>query len=86
MSSRPRAGSTSPGTSLRLSPWKTEFVLTQGAAAHACPVPALFSYTNVGRPAEFDALCEGTTAFNGFYGYGIVDAWSTVTGSFEFPD
>ncbi|HXU86484.1 MAG TPA: S8 family serine peptidase [Verrucomicrobiae bacterium] len=71
---------------LRLSPWKTEYVLTQGAAEHACPVPALFSYANVGRPAEFDALCEGTTDFNGFYGYGIVDAYATVTGSFDFPN
>ena len=71
---------------LRLAPWKTEFVLTEGAAEHACPVPPLFSYANVGRPAEFDALCEGTTEFNGFYGHGIVDAYATVTESFEFPD
>jgi lantibiotic leader peptide-processing serine protease len=69
---------------LRLAPWKTEFILTQGAAEHACPVPPLFSYQNVGRPAEFDALCEGTTEFNGFYGYGIVDAYATVTEEFDF--
>jgi lantibiotic leader peptide-processing serine protease len=72
--------------SLRLAPWKTEFVLTEGAAEHACPVPPLFSYQNVGRTAEFDALCEGTTDFNGFYGHGIVDAYATVTETFEFPD
>jgi subtilisin family serine protease len=72
--------------SLRLAPWKTEFVLTEGAAEHACPVPPLFSYTNVGRSAEFDALCEGTTEFNGFYGSGIVDAYAVVTEKFEFPD
>jgi subtilisin family serine protease len=72
--------------SLRLAPWKTEFVLTEGAAAHPCPDPPLFSYVNVGRSAEFNALCEGTTEFNGFYGHGIVDAWATVTGSFDFPD
>jgi subtilisin family serine protease len=71
---------------LRLAPWKTEFILTAGAAEHACPVPPLFSYVDVGRPAEFDALCEGTTEFNGFYGYGIVDAYATVTEKFEFPD
>jgi hypothetical protein len=41
---------------------------------------------NVGRPASPDALCEGTTDFNGFYGHGIVDAWATVTGSVDFPD
>ena len=72
--------------SLRLAPWKTEFVLTEGAAAHPCPDPPLFSYVNVGRSAEFNALCEGTTEFNGFYGHGIVDAWATVTGAFDFPD
>lgn len=72
--------------SLRLAPWKTEFVLTEGAAEHACPVPPLFSYVNVGRSTEFNALCEGTTAFNGFYGHGIVDAYATVTEKFEFPD
>ncbi len=71
---------------LRLAPWKTEYVLTQGAAEHACPDPALFSYANVGRPAEFNALCEGTPEFNGFYGSGIVDAYATVTGSFDFPN
>ena len=31
--------------------------------------------TKAGR-AEFDALCEGTTEFNGFYGHGIVDAYA----------
>ena len=72
--------------SLRLAPRKTEFVLIEGAAEHACPVPPLFSYANVGRPAEFDALCEGTTEFNGFYGHGIVDAYATVTETFDFPD
>ncbi|HET9520102.1 MAG TPA: S8 family serine peptidase, partial [Candidatus Limnocylindrales bacterium] len=71
---------------LRLAPWKTEFVLTEGAAEHACPVPPLYDYTPVGRPAEFNALCEGTTEFNGFYGHGIVDAYATVADKFEFPD
>jgi lantibiotic leader peptide-processing serine protease len=69
---------------LRLDPRKTEKVLLDGAAEHPCPVPPLFSYANVGRPAEFDALCEGSTEFNGFYGYGIVDAYATVTEKFNF--
>ncbi len=69
---------------LRLDPRKTEVVLVDGAAEHACPVPALFDYTIVGRPAEFNALCEGSLEFNGFYGHGIVDAWATVTGKFNF--
>jgi subtilisin family serine protease len=72
--------------SLRLAPWKTEYVLVNGAAEHACPVPPLQTYTNEGRPAEFNALCEGDLEFNGFYGYGIVDAYATVSEHFEFPD
>jgi subtilisin family serine protease len=72
--------------SLRLAPWKTEFVLTEGAAEHPCPVPPLRTYTNEGRSVEFNALCEGTTEFNGFYGYGIVDAYAAVTEQLELPD
>ncbi|HEX5013261.1 MAG TPA: S8 family serine peptidase [Candidatus Limnocylindrales bacterium] len=72
--------------SLRLSPWKTEFVLTETAAEHPCPDPPLLTYTNEGRPAEFNALCEGDTEFNGFYGSGIVDAYAAVTQKVEFPD
>jgi len=64
---------------LTLDPVKVERILTATAADHACPTPPLFSYANVGRPAEYDALCEGTTAFNGFYGHGIVDAYAAVT-------
>ena len=60
--------------SLRLAPRKTEFILIEGAAEHACPVPPLFDYLDEGRSAEFTALCEGDTEFNGFDGHGIVDA------------
>ena len=83
-----RFGVKDPGHkgSLRLAPWKTEFVLVEGAAEHPCPVPPLFDYLDEGRPAEFTAFCEGTTEFNGFYGHGIVDAYATVTEKFEFPD
>jgi subtilisin family serine protease len=72
--------------SLRLAPWKTEFILTESAAEHACPVPPLFDYLDEGRSAEFTALCEGDTEFNGFYGHGIVDAYAAVNETFEFPD
>ena len=50
------------------------------AAEHPCPNPPLQTYTNEGRSVEFNALCEGTDAFNGFYGSGIVDAQAAVTG------
>ena len=60
--------------------------LIEGAAEHACPVPPLVDYLDEGRSAEFTALCEGTTDFNGFYGHGIGDADATVTERFEFPE
>ena len=64
---------------VRLDPTKVESLLLRTAAEHACPQPPLVSYANEGRPAEFDALCEGGLNFNGFYGYGIVDAFAAVT-------
>ena len=65
---------------LTLAPRKTERILVGSAAEHACPTPPLQTYTNEGRSTEFNALCEGTSAFNGFYGSGIVDAQAAVTG------
>ena len=67
-----------PGTKT-LNPNIVEFLLTRTAAEHACPTPPLQSYANEGRPAEFDALCEGDAHFNGFYGFGIVNALNAVT-------
>ena len=64
---------------VRLEPAKVESLLLRSAAEHACPNPPLFTYANEGRPAEFNALCEGDLNFNGFYGYGIVDALAAVT-------
>jgi hypothetical protein len=52
------------------------------ARDHACPVPALQTYTREGRDASFNALCVGTLDYNAFYGDGIVDAYRAVTGSF----
>jgi subtilisin family serine protease len=54
--------------------------LYRTAAEHACPTPRLQSYVNVGRSTEFDATCVGGKNFNGFYGYGIVDAYAAVGG------
>jgi len=64
---------------LTLDPRRVEQILLDSATNHACPNPRLFSYQNVGRPAEFDALCEGPLGFNGFYGDGIVNALDAVT-------
>jgi subtilisin family serine protease len=72
-----------PG-SLTMAPDQVEKVLTATAAEHACPLllndgePGQ-SYTSVGRSDQFDAPCAGDLQFNGFYGYGIVDAYAAVT-------
>ena len=63
-----------------MAPDLVERQLYRTAAEHACPEPRLQSYTQEGRSAEFDALCEGGKNFNGFYGYGIVDAYAAVGG------
>ncbi|MFG2055439.1 S8 family serine peptidase [Micromonospora sp. NPDC048930] len=64
---------------LRMPPALVEKQLYATAAEHACPEPRLQTYTNEGRSAEFNAYCEGDEEFNGFYGYGIVDAYAAVT-------
>ncbi|GAA2511698.1 S8 family serine peptidase [Pilimelia columellifera] len=63
---------------LTMPPGDVERQLTRSAAARACPAPPLVSYKNEDRGPEFDALCEGTARFNGFYGSGIVDAFAAV--------
>jgi subtilisin family serine protease len=64
---------------LTFSPDRLEWQITGTAESHACPEPRLRSYANEGRDAEWDALCEGGVDDNGFYGAGIVDAYSAVT-------
>ena len=62
-----------------LAPDVVERHLLRTAAERACPEPRLQTYTNEGRPAEFDAYCAGSPEFNGFYGHGIIDAYAAVT-------
>ncbi|TCM48182.1 S8 family serine peptidase [Kribbella sp. VKM Ac-2568] len=65
--------------SFGLAPDRVAKILLGTAAERPCPTPPLQTYTNEGRPDEFNALCEGTRSFNGFYGNGIVDAYAAVT-------
>ena len=58
------------GKGLTLAPWRTEKILKASAREHACPE------TN---PTEFDAFCEGSLRYNGFYGFGIIDALAAVS-------
>lgn len=53
-------------------------ILEESAADHACPEPATVDYTIVGRPASWNATCDGTPTFNNFYGHGLVDAAAAV--------
>ena len=62
-----------------LSPTRSARSLLGTATNHACPTPPLQTYTDVGRSAEFDALCTGTADFNSFYGDGIVNALGVVS-------
>ncbi|MFI6261202.1 S8 family serine peptidase [Micromonospora sp. NPDC051006] len=62
-----------------MSPDLVEQHLYRTAAEHACPEPRLQQYRNEGRDETFDAYCAGGLNFNGFYGYGIVDAYAAVT-------
>ncbi len=62
----------------RLNPDVVRSMLEASATDHACPAGGTESYVEEGRPAEFDAVCEGTTAENGLYGEGIIDAAKAV--------
>ncbi|TCC33759.1 S8 family peptidase [Kribbella sindirgiensis] len=62
-----------------MDPDKVGRILMNTAQPRACPNPPLQTYINEGRSEEFNALCEGTRNFNGFYGHGIVDAYAAVT-------
>jgi subtilisin family serine protease len=61
-----------------LDPNQVRTILETTATDHACPAGGVEIYTDEGRPAEFNAICEGTTADNGLYGEGIVNAAAAV--------
>ena len=65
---------------LTMDPAAVRARLRDTATDHACPNPALVDYTVVGRPASWNAQCEGTPAYNGFYGDGIVNALAAIGG------
>ncbi len=70
------------GGGLTLNPDRVERILEATATDTPCPEPRLQTYITGATPAynpTYDAYCEGTPAFNGFYGEGIVDALAAVT-------
>lgn len=48
------------------------------ATDHDCPTGGVEDYADEERPAEYDAVCDGTSANNGLYGEGIVNALAAV--------
>ena len=64
-----------------LDPDTVKSILLSTATDHACPAGGTEIYTDEGRPAEFNAVCDGTTANNGLYGEGIVNAAAAVATS-----
>jgi subtilisin family serine protease len=65
-----------------MSPAAVESRLRSTATNHACPKPRLFVYPDlVGADPNvpFEARCEGTASFNGFYGDGIANALAAVS-------
>ena len=68
---------------LTLDPSRTERCCTAAAVHHACPQPRLFHYdAHPGRRRQrpTTTCCQGTAAYNGFYGHGIVNAYKAVAG------
>jgi subtilisin family serine protease len=62
-----------------LDPDSVTSIVLESAKDHACPVGGTEIYTDEGRPADFNAICEGDAAYNGLYGEGIIDAAAAVT-------
>ena len=72
----PRQGQ--PGARVLARPGRGQSILLGTATDHACPAGGTEIYTDEGRPADFNAVCDGTTANNGLYGEGIVNAAAAV--------
>jgi subtilisin family serine protease len=62
-----------------LNPDTVAQIMARTATDHACPAGGVEDYTDEGRTPDFNATCEGTTAENGLYGEGIVNATAAVS-------
>jgi subtilisin family serine protease len=62
----------------RLAPDAVRDILLTTATDHACPAGGVQDYSAEGRSPDYNAVCDGTTASNGLYGEGIVDALAAV--------
>jgi lantibiotic leader peptide-processing serine protease len=61
-----------------LAPATVRRILEDSATDTACPVGGTEIYTDEGRPASWNSVCQGTTDDNGLYGEGIINAAHAV--------
>ena len=73
-----RHGASAPDGGRALDPAEVGRILAATATDHPCPTAGFEDYTDEGAPPEFNAVCAGTSEFNGLYGEGIVDAVAAV--------
>jgi len=73
-----RFGKGNPKKGFSLDPDTVASIIERSATDHPCPAGGVQTYTNEGRGPEFDAPCQGTTADNGLYGEGIINAAAAV--------
>jgi subtilisin family serine protease len=65
-----------------LSPRRTQRIVQRTALDHPCPQPRSFTWTLVLEPDDVvtqSATCRGSTSDNGFYGNGVVNAYTVAT-------
>lgn len=72
------------GRDVSMDPDDVQRVLENTAFQKPCPTPGTVNYKNEGRDDSFTATCVGGAKFNGFYGHGMVDAWSAVTNGEQY--
>jgi lantibiotic leader peptide-processing serine protease len=68
---------------ITLAPARTQRTVERTAVDHACPQPRTFTWTRIlvtGQTVTQSATCRGGTSDNGFYGNGIVNAFTAATG------
>ncbi|MET1004822.1 MAG: S8 family serine peptidase [Propionibacteriaceae bacterium] len=75
-----RYGRKTKGGGKSLKPAIVRAIIEASAKDHACPAGGTEIYTDEGRGPEYNAICEGTTADNGLYGEGIMNAARAVRG------
>jgi lantibiotic leader peptide-processing serine protease len=70
-------------TGVTMDPDDVQAALEESASDTPCPIPNPYTYPDHPDP-EYTATCEDPpdpSTFNGFYGFGIVDALAAITGA-----